>query len=75
MDWACARMGHLATTCRCKDMDCRNCGKKCQSKKNTGKIFKAENKQEYRKEKKKRPVHTMRQQEELSSESTEASQN
>lgn len=84
--YRCGRMGHLAATCRCKDMDCRSCGKRghieraCQSKKNVGKVTrnenaekmsKFENKQKPGKERKRRPVHAMRQQEELSSESTD----
>ena len=84
--YRCGRMGHLATTCRCKDMDCRHCGKRghieraCQSKRNAGKMTKNENndkmfenRQDYRKEKKKRPVHTVRQ-DERSSESDEESE-
>lgn len=82
--YRCGRMGHLATACRCKDMDCRHCGKRghieraCQSKRNAGKMTKNENnekmfetRQDYRKEKKKRPVHTVKQ-DERSSESDES---
>lgn len=84
----CGRMGHLAAACRCKDMDCRNCGKRghlervCQSKKNTGKVSKNGNNaekmsktsQDPRTERKKRPVHTVSQQDERFSESNEESE-
>ncbi|XP_061151222.1 uncharacterized protein K02A2.6-like [Syngnathus typhle] len=61
----CGRSGHLASTCWCKEMDCRNCGKRghieraCRSKQDMDKSSRAGNRSDNMKYKQKRHVRTV----------------
>nr|XP_061833859.1 uncharacterized protein K02A2.6-like [Nerophis lumbriciformis] len=76
----CGKSGHLATSCWCKDMDCRSCGKRghieraCLRKKNKEKTSKSANIHDSVKNRRKTQVHTVRQRETVSSDSSEGEQ-
>uniref|UniRef100_A0A669DC14 Gypsy retrotransposon integrase-like protein 1 n=1 Tax=Oreochromis niloticus TaxID=8128 RepID=A0A669DC14_ORENI len=73
----CGKLGHLASDCWCKEMDCNNCGKKghvaraCRNKKSKDKGSKTGNKRGTAKFKKERHVRTVKLHEDRVSDSSD----
>ncbi|CAI5694547.1 unnamed protein product [Oreochromis niloticus] len=73
----CGKLGHLASDCWCKEMDCNNCGKKghvaraCRNKKSKDKGSKTGNKRGTAKFKKERHVRTVKLHEDRASDSSD----